>query len=92
MRWSYTIGRIRGTEIKVHLTFLLLLVWFGWSAYREAGAAAAAADVVFLVAFFCSILLHEFGHCLVCGWWRARPRSGSMAGRKTCVISAARSA
>ena len=62
MRWSYTIGRIRGTEIKVHLTFLLLLVWFGWSAYREAGAAAAAADVVFLVAFFCSILLHEFGH------------------------------
>ena len=46
-------ARIRGTEIKVHLTFLLLLAWFGWSAYREAGAAAAVADVVFFLAFFC---------------------------------------
>ena len=45
MRWSYTLGRIRGTEIKVHLTFLLLLVWFGWSAYQEAGAAAAFSNV-----------------------------------------------
>ena len=62
MRWSYTLGRIRGTEIKVHLTFLLLLAWFGWLAYREAGAAAAVDTVLFLVAFFCSILAHEFGH------------------------------
>jgi len=62
MRWSYTIGRIRGTEIKVHLTFLLLLAWFGWSAYQQAGAAAAVADTLFLIAFFLSILLHEFGH------------------------------
>jgi len=62
MRWSYTIGRIRGTEIKVHLTFLLLLAWFGWSAYQQAGASAAVADTLFLVAFFLSILLHEFGH------------------------------
>ena len=28
MRWTYTIGRIRGTEVKVHVTFLLLLAWF----------------------------------------------------------------
>jgi Zn-dependent protease len=62
MRWSYTIGRIRGTEIKVHLTFLLLLAWFGWSAYQEGGAVAAVTDLVFLIAFFLSILLHEFGH------------------------------
>jgi stage IV sporulation protein FB len=62
MRWSYTIGRIRGTEIKVHVTFFLLLAWFGYTAYREAGPAAAATDTLFLVAFFVCILLHEFGH------------------------------
>ncbi len=62
MRWSYTIGRINGTEIKVHVTFLLLLAWFAYSAYREAGSAAALADTLFLLAFFCCILLHEFGH------------------------------
>lgn len=62
MRWSYTIGRINGTEIKVHVTFLLLLAWFGWTAYRDAGTAAAVTDTLFLVVFFVCILLHEFGH------------------------------
>ena len=62
MRWSYTIGRVRGTEVKVHLTFLLLLAWFGWLAYASDGPRAAVAAVVFLLAFFCSILAHEFGH------------------------------
>jgi Zn-dependent protease len=62
MRWSYTIGRVRGTEIKVHVTFLLLLAWFGWLAYSSDGPRAGVAAIVFLVAFFCSILAHEFGH------------------------------
>jgi Zn-dependent protease len=62
MRWSYTIGRIAGTEVKVHVTFLLLLAWIAYSAYVEAGTAAALGDVVFVVSFFLCILLHEFGH------------------------------
>lgn len=62
MRWSYTIGRIGGTEIKVHVTFLLLLVYFGYLSYREAGTAAAVVDTLFFVALFVCVLLHEFGH------------------------------
>ncbi|MDQ3138074.1 MAG: site-2 protease family protein [Gemmatimonadota bacterium] len=62
MRWSYTLGRIKGTEIKVHVTFLLLLAYFGYLAYREAGTAAALAEMLLLLAFFLCILLHEFGH------------------------------
>ena len=62
MRWSYTIGRIGGTEVKVHVTFLLLLAWIAYSAYVEAGTAAALGDVVFVVSFFLCVLLHEFGH------------------------------
>jgi stage IV sporulation protein FB len=62
MRWSYTIARIAGTEVKVHVTFLLLLGWIAYDVNAEAGAGAAAAYTLFFVAFFCCILLHEFGH------------------------------
>ncbi len=62
MRWSYTIGRIAGTEVKVHVTFLLLLAWIAYSGYRDAGTAAAVADTVFFVLFFLCVVLHEFGH------------------------------
>ncbi len=62
MRWSYTIGRIAGTEVKVHVTFLLLLVWIGYTAFQEAGAGAAVTDTLFFVCFFLCVLLHEFGH------------------------------
>jgi Zn-dependent protease len=62
MRWSYTIGRIRGTEIKVHVTFFLLLAYYGYLAYQEAGTGAAVTETLFLVTFFVCVLLHEFGH------------------------------
>src|SRR4051812_7145895 len=62
MRWSYTTGRIRGTEIKVHVTFFLLLAWYGYTTYRQSGPDAALAETLFLVTFFLCVLLHEFGH------------------------------
>jgi Zn-dependent protease/predicted transcriptional regulator len=62
MRWSYTIGRIRGTEIKVHVTFFLLLAYYGYLAYQEAGTSAAVTETLFLVTFFLCVVLHEFGH------------------------------
>jgi Zn-dependent protease len=62
MRWSYTIARIAGTEVKVHLTFLLLLGWIAYDVWAAAGPAAALGYTVFFVAFFLCILLHEFGH------------------------------
>src|SRR5687767_3001408 len=62
MKWVYTIGRIQGTEIKVHLTFVLFLVWWAVGGYQEAGTAGAIAAAVWLLAVFACILLHEFGH------------------------------
>ena len=62
MRWSYTIGRIAGTEVKIHVTFFLLLAWIAYTAYQDAGMAAAVSDTLFFVCFFICILLHEFGH------------------------------
>jgi stage IV sporulation protein FB len=62
MRWSYTIARIGGTEVKVHLTFLLLLGWIAYDVWSAAGLAAAVGYTLFFVAFFLCIVLHEFGH------------------------------
>ncbi|MGD1038917.1 MAG: site-2 protease family protein [Roseiarcus sp.] len=65
MRWSLTIGRFGGTAVKIHVTFLLLLAWIGFSAWRQQGAAAALDSLVFIVLLFACVVLHEFGHILV---------------------------
>jgi stage IV sporulation protein FB len=62
MRWSYTIGRFAGTEVKVHVTFFLLLAWLAYYVYQQAGAQAAVNYTIFLLLFFFCIVLHEFGH------------------------------
>ncbi|HEY1940512.1 MAG TPA: site-2 protease family protein [Roseiarcus sp.] len=64
MRWSLTIGRFGETAVKIHVTFLLLLAWIGFSAWRQQGPAAARDSVVFIVLLFVCVVLHEFGHIL----------------------------
>jgi Zn-dependent protease/CBS domain-containing protein len=65
MRWSVTIGRFGETALKVHVTFLLLLAWIGFSAWRQEGPAAALQSVLFIFFLFVCVTLHEFGHILV---------------------------
>lgn len=62
---SLEIGRIAGTRVKVHFTFLLFLLWIGVSDYLARGAQAAAQSVSFIVLLFTCVMLHEFGHILV---------------------------
>jgi Zn-dependent protease/predicted transcriptional regulator len=64
MRWSYRIGRIAGTDIKVHLTFVLLVAWWAYTGYEESGLSGALSGALSLLALFACILLHEFGHIL----------------------------
>jgi Zn-dependent protease/CBS domain-containing protein len=65
MRWSYTIGRIAGTDIKVHITFLLIVGWWAVIGYSEGGPRAALTSALALLALFACIVLHEFGHILM---------------------------
>ena len=64
MPWSITIARIAGSEIRIHVTFLLLLAWFGIGEYVQGGAAAAVDMIAFILAVFACVLLHELGHAL----------------------------
>jgi Zn-dependent protease/predicted transcriptional regulator len=62
MRWSYRIGTVAGTDIKVHVTFLLLLGWYALDAYNTLGPAAAIGETLLILALFACVILHEFGH------------------------------
>lgn len=66
MKWSWRIGRLAGIELRVHATFFILLAWLALAYYRQGGSAAAAiGGVVFILALFASVVLHEFGHALM---------------------------
>lgn len=62
MGWSLTIGRIAGTDIRLHFTFLLFLAWIGIADYLQGGMPAAVDSVVFILLVFLCVTLHEFGH------------------------------
>jgi len=84
---AFQIARIAGTEVRIHITFLLFLAWIGFSYYQVGGAAAAVPGVLFIIALFACVLLHEFGHALAArafgiptpditafaDWWRGPP-------------------
>jgi Zn-dependent protease/CBS domain-containing protein len=62
MRWSIRVGRVGGTEIRLHLTFLLLLAVVVAATGATSGAGAAVRALAFILLLFGSVLLHEFGH------------------------------
>src|SRR5215216_7227120 len=62
MLWSVNIGRIAGTAIRIHITFLLFLVWIWAGSYVTGGAEAAWSGLIFMVLLFLCVLAHEFGH------------------------------
>lgn len=64
MSWSFSIGRLFGSELRVHVTFFLLLAWVGYAAYAEAGWSGALENVLFVIALFACVVAHEFGHAL----------------------------
>jgi Zn-dependent protease/CBS domain-containing protein len=53
-----------GIEVRVHITFLLLLAFFGMVYYAQGGAAGAIEGVGFVLALFGCVVLHEFGHAI----------------------------
>jgi len=55
MSWSIPILRIAGIQLRIHVTFLLLIAWLAL------GSATAA---IFVLLLFLCVVLHEFGHAL----------------------------
>ena len=65
MKWSWRVGSIAGIALYLHATFLLLLAYVAIANYQSSGSAAEALNgVLFVVAVFGTVVLHELGHAL----------------------------
>lgn len=62
MSWSFRLLRVAGIDVKIHVTFLLLLAFYGYQGLLEGGTPGAAASIAFVLLLFLCVLLHEFGH------------------------------
>jgi Zn-dependent protease len=62
MGWSIPIFRVTGIQLRIHITFLLLIAWLAFGYYAQGGSAAALSRVVFVLLLFLCVVLHEFGH------------------------------
>ncbi len=64
MRWSIKLFRFAGTDVRLHVTFLLLLAFYGVVFYGAGGVPAMITGLTFILVLFFCVLLHEFGHVL----------------------------
>lgn len=62
MRWSFRVARLLGIELRVHFTFLLLLMWIAGFQGSEGGWVSALEGVSLVLLIFLCVFLHELGH------------------------------
>ena len=74
MTWSFKLVRLLGVDVKVHFTFLLVLLFIGLDGYRTGGVAAAAQTVGLTLSVFGCVVLHEYGHILTARQFGIRTR------------------
>ena len=64
-RWSIHLFRVLGIRLELHVTFLLLVVWYLVMGFRDGGMDAVGTRSVSLLIIFTTVILHELGHCLM---------------------------
>lgn len=60
-RWSFTIGTVAQIPIRIHVTFVALLVWL----VLASDSPSPLMEGLFVTLVFSCVLLHELGHALV---------------------------
>ncbi len=66
MGWSIKIGTLFGIDLKVHFSFLFILIL---GAYSFGGGAGPLYGVLVTLALFSIVLLHELGHSVAAIWY-----------------------
>ena len=64
LRFSFPIGRLFQTELRMHGTFVLFLIWIAADQFSSGGWSNAAWGVGFVCLVFACVVMHEFGHVL----------------------------
>src|SRR5215467_13473495 len=63
--WSIPAGRFFGVELRIHVTFLFLLIFVLLRESVNNGPASVARGMGLVAIIFGSVVLHEFGHAVV---------------------------
>ena len=75
MKWSWKLGVVTGIPIYIHSTFVLVIIWVAYVHFAQGeGLAATLAGVLFILALFGCVVLHEFGHALTARRYGIRTR------------------
>ncbi len=61
MKWTWVVGTLWGTEIRLHAS-MLLLIPYTFFAFRPTTASESVRALLFMAATFVCVLLHELGH------------------------------
>ena len=65
MKWQWKLGNFAGIDVYIHATFLLLIGWVGFSHWLEHQSWAQVLNgILFILALFVCVILHEYGHAL----------------------------
>ncbi len=65
MKWSWKIGSFRSIDVFIHATFLLLIGWLAITQWLEnQSLTAVLSSLLYILALFVFVILHEFGHAL----------------------------
>jgi len=65
MKWSYRIARVSGIDVRVHATFVLIVLLGALEWGVPHGAAGAVFGALTVCTLFLCVALHELGHSLV---------------------------
>lgn len=75
MKWSWKIARFWGIDVYVHATFLLIIAWVGYSYWVQFGRLnAVLGGILFILALFACVVLHEYGHALTARHYGVKTR------------------
>src|SRR5512147_1647047 len=75
MKWQWKLGRFAGIDVYVHATFLLLIGWVGYSHWVEhQNWGEVLNGILFILALFGCVVLHEFGHALTARYYGIKTR------------------
>src|ERR1700732_1441721 len=63
--WSIHVGRLFGVEVRLHLTFAILPLFFFWTEYSVHPSANGPRDLALVGIVLACVAAHEIGHILM---------------------------
>ncbi len=63
MKWQWKLGRYADIDVYIHATFVLVLAFVAWK-HWALGPSGVIEGLLFVLALFACVVLHEYGHAL----------------------------